>query len=147
MEPKLGEELRWGGLQICYLCGAWRAESSSSIRERRWLSSLCLETPSLFAHCFCEVAATMPGQGSTWSVEGQGPFHFCKQHISGVLSSETIHFASVHSQPSYTKRKYFSLWVLTLLYLSCKSKLNQHWRDYLRAVVSQNWSNRRARKW
>lgn len=144
MGPKLSEKLRWGDLQICYPCGAWRAESSSSIRGRRCFSLLSLEIPSLFSHCFCEVAATMPGQGFIWSV-GLGPFHFCKQ--CGVLPSETIHFASVHSWLSSTKRNYFCLWVLPLLYLSCKRNLSQLWRDYLRAVVSHNWSNRRARKW
>lgn len=51
MGPKLGEELRWGDLQICYPCGAWTAESSSSIGGRCF-SLLSLEIPSLFAHCF-----------------------------------------------------------------------------------------------
>lgn len=30
-------------------------------------------------HCFCEVAVTVPGQSSPWSVEGPGPFHWCRQ--------------------------------------------------------------------
>lgn len=38
MEPKLSEKLRWGDLQIYYPCGAWRAESSSSIGEKMLLT-------------------------------------------------------------------------------------------------------------
>lgn len=64
--PKLGEELRWGDQQICYPCGAWRAESSNSNGSRCFLLP-SLEIPYLFAHCFSEAAANLPCQGSGMS--------------------------------------------------------------------------------
>lgn len=65
--PELGEELRWGDLQICYPCGAWRAGSSNCTSGSRCFPLPSLEIPYLFTHCFSEVAATLPCQGSGMS--------------------------------------------------------------------------------
>lgn len=121
MGSKLGEELRWRDLQICYPCGTWKAESSNSIggkdacRSFLWKYLPCLPIAFVKWQPLCLAGLYMVSRRT-------GAISL----LQAVCVLPSDHPLCLSPQSAFIyRKKLLQLVSLNSIVLSCKSKLNQ----------------------